>query len=236
MALEGMHSDSYLTNIIDLVWHMWKTIPKYCTLSHTHSHTYAHILWKTYVIWSFQRCTTSQVQHNDWEKWFQTLVVTALITYSALSPFLLSLALPSSLPLFSSVSYWLHSMARHLSRCHPPYGFLFPSLCVKQWKQYFSVQSFFPLLFRLLTPPLLLLLTFATDSSLFQAYWKGKLVHVVLMIPCSCVWKQHKGDKSGYKLHNGDMCTAYRAFYWCAYAFKRECMKWMYIDVFSLWG
>lgn len=140
----------------------------------------------TYVIWSFQRCTTSQVQHNDWEKWFQTLVVTALITYSALSPFLLSLALPSSLPLFSSVSYWLHSMARHLSRCHPPYGFLFPSLCVKQWKQDFSVQSFFPLLFRLLTPPLLLLLTFATDSSLFQAYWKGKLVHVVLMIACSC--------------------------------------------------
>lgn len=57
----------------------------------------------TYVIWSFQRCTTSQVQHNDWEKWFQTLVVTALITYSALSPFLLSLALPSSLPLFSSL-------------------------------------------------------------------------------------------------------------------------------------
>lgn len=84
----------------------------------------------TYVIWSFQRCTKSQVQHNDWEKWFQTLVVTALITYSALSPFLLSLALPSSLPLFSSVSCWLHSMARHLSRCHPPYGFpLSLSLC-----------------------------------------------------------------------------------------------------------
>lgn len=62
-----------------------------------------------------------------WEKWFQKLVFTALITYSALSfppPFL---TLPPS-SLFISASTWLQFTARHLSLFHPPCGCSFLSV------------------------------------------------------------------------------------------------------------
>lgn len=80
-----------------------------------------------------------------WEKWFQKLVITALITYSALSfppPFL---TLPPS-SLFISASTWLRFSARRLSLCHPPYG-SFPSLCEAMEIVFFFFQLFHPSIF-----------------------------------------------------------------------------------------
>lgn len=80
-----------------------------------------------------------------WEKWFQKLVFTALITYSALSfppPFL---TLPPS-SLFISASTWLQLTARRLSLCHPPYGCSFLSV----WSNgncFFFFQLIFPSVF-----------------------------------------------------------------------------------------
>ena len=120
--------------------------------------------------------------------------------FCSLSLFLpLSLFLSHSLtlppfPPFRSISSWLRFMARRLSLCHPPYGFLSPSLCVKQWKRDFSARAFFPLLFicsallslslslSLSSPPFSpSSLTSSRNSSLIQA------LAVCVQYVCVCV-------------------------------------------------
>lgn len=99
---------------------------------HTRTHTHTVKRLMSFGVSSDAPEAKSNTAH--WEKWFQTLVITALITYSArsFSPFLpsFSLSLPP-FPPFRSVSSWLQFMARRLSLCHPPYGFL--SLFLAVW-------------------------------------------------------------------------------------------------------
>lgn len=78
--------------------------------------------------WSCQSQPRSVPAELSGKKWFQKLVITALITYSALSsppPFL---TLPP-VSLFISASTWLQFRPRRLSLCHPPYGCSFLPLC-----------------------------------------------------------------------------------------------------------
>lgn len=117
------------------------------------------------------------------EKWFQKLVITALITYSALSfppPFL---TLPP-FSLFISASTWLQFMARRLSLCHPAYGFYFP-LCVQQWKLFSffnSAQLFFPRVFAFGSQTSFLYL--CVSARAIPLSWRGSLQTVVLMCAC----------------------------------------------------
>lgn len=67
-----------------------------------------------------------------WEKWFQTLVITALMTYSAVSfppPFL---TLPP-ISLFVSASTLLLFRTWRLLLCHPPYFSWFSSFISKRF-------------------------------------------------------------------------------------------------------
>lgn len=95
---------------------------------------------------AFWSCQTQRRCSNRalWEKWFQKLVITALITYSALSfppPFL---TLPP-VSLFISASTWLRFRARRLSLCHPPFFLLLSSSVWSNGNCFFFVQLFFPI-------------------------------------------------------------------------------------------
>lgn len=104
---------------------------------------------------AFWSCQTQRRCSNRalWEKWFQKLVITALITYSALSfppPFL---TLPP-VSLFISASTWLRFRARRLSLCHPHFFLLLSSSVWSNGNCFFLFSFSFQLLLHLPVKPL----------------------------------------------------------------------------------
>lgn len=175
-------------------------------ITHTHTHTHAEV----YTVCNHNALS----QHTDthFVKWLMLFWVSRdapVVQHSrlgemisepgnhsfnyifrslSLSPFPLfplSVTLPS-FPPFKSVSSWLQFMARRLSLCHPPYGFLSPpSLFLSLWSNGNRVldSAFFSISFSFVHPDSLSLslcpptwFTSSSAPSLIQALLKSHFV------------------------------------------------------------
>lgn len=116
-----------------------------CPHPPTYPHTNTHNQWKNWCHFEVSKdAQEAKSNKTNWEKWFQSPVITVLITYSALPLFYF--LHPSN---FRPASSWLQFAARRLSLCHPPYGFLSPSLseAMETWFFYLVFLSAFFLSF-----------------------------------------------------------------------------------------